>query len=154
MRQPRVPGRAGRRIKRRREALAQRLYPRLRRNELLVADRGFYPYHAWDTAAATGAALVWRAPTQLSLPVLKVLHDGTYLLLRWMSVVMDSTIRGKRRGRIVTDARTGHTLIDHSDATNANGWPPAQPQPPRSMINSSNAALAPDRSPTTDAWAP
>jgi hypothetical protein len=32
---------------------------------LLTADRGFYPWQAWDTATATGAALQWRAPTQL-----------------------------------------------------------------------------------------
>lgn len=61
------------------KTLAQRLYPRLRRDQLLVADRGFYSYQAWDTAAATGAALLWRAPTQLNLPVVRVLPDGTYL---------------------------------------------------------------------------
>ena len=38
--------------------LAQRLYPRLRADELLTADRGFYSWTAWDTAAATGAALL------------------------------------------------------------------------------------------------
>ena len=51
------------------KTLAQRLYPRLRADELLTADRGFYSWQAWDTATATGAALVWRAPTQLDLPV-------------------------------------------------------------------------------------
>ena len=61
------------------KTLAQRLYPRLRADELLVADRGFYSWQAWDTAAATGAALLWRAPTQLALPVIRVLPDGTYL---------------------------------------------------------------------------
>ena len=48
--------------------LAARLYPRLRADELLTADRGFYSWPAWDSAAATGAALLWRAPTQLSCP--------------------------------------------------------------------------------------
>ena len=47
--------------------MAQRLYPRLRADELLRADRGFYSWQAWDTAAATGAALLWRPPTQLEL---------------------------------------------------------------------------------------
>ena len=61
------------------KTLAQRLYPRLRADELLTADRGFYSWQAWDTAAATGAALLWRAPTQLELPVVRVLPDGTYL---------------------------------------------------------------------------
>ena len=32
------------------------------------------PGQAWDTAAATGAALLWRAPTQLELPVVRVLR--------------------------------------------------------------------------------
>ena len=53
------------------KTLAQRLYPRLRGDELLTADRGFYSWDAWDTAQATGAALLWRAPTQLELPVLR-----------------------------------------------------------------------------------
>lgn len=61
------------------KTLAQRLYPRLRADELLTADRGFYSWAAWDAAAATGAALLWRAPTQLNLPVVAVLGDGTYL---------------------------------------------------------------------------
>jgi len=61
------------------KTLAQRLYPRLRADELLTADRGFYSWTAWDTAQATGAALLWRAPTQLDLPVVTVLPDGTYL---------------------------------------------------------------------------
>ena len=101
--------------------LAQRLYPRLRTDQLLVADRGFYSYKAWDTAAATGAALLWRAPTQLALPVVRVLPDGTYL-----SVVMDSAIRGARRERIVADAKAGDDLTDHPDATDENGWPLAR----------------------------
>jgi hypothetical protein len=42
------------------QTLAQRLYPRLRRDELLTADRGFYSFRAWSTAADTGAALLWR----------------------------------------------------------------------------------------------
>src|SRR5512144_623554 len=61
------------------KTLAQRLYPRLRDDELLTADRNFYSWQAWDTAQATGAALVWRAPTQLDLPIVTVLPDGTYL---------------------------------------------------------------------------
>jgi hypothetical protein len=58
------------------KTLANRLYPRLRRDELLTADRNFYSFDAWGLAAGTGAALLWRAPTQLRLPVVKVLSDG------------------------------------------------------------------------------
>jgi len=36
------------------KTLAARLLPRLRADELLTADRGFYSWPAWDTATATG----------------------------------------------------------------------------------------------------
>ena len=103
------------------KTLAQRLYPRLRRDELLTADRGFYSWQAWDAAAATGAALLWRAPTQLRLPVVRVLQDGTYL-----TVVMDSGIRGPRREAIVAAARAGHDLAQLPEAVGGHGWPAAR----------------------------
>ena len=56
------------------KTLAGRLYPRLRPEELLTADRNFYSFDAWAGAVRTGAALLWRAPTQLRLPV--VVHLG------------------------------------------------------------------------------
>ena len=87
--------------------VAQRLYPRLRADELLTADRGFYSWDAWDTAQATGAALLWRAPTQLELPVLGVLGDGTYL-----TVLIQPSVRGRRRERLLTAARDGRDLTD------------------------------------------
>ena len=85
------------------QTLAQRLYPRLLADELLTADRNFYSWPAWDTAAATGAALLWRAPTQLTLPIVTVLADGTYL-----TVLINPKVRGAgRRERILTAARDG-----------------------------------------------
>ena len=59
--------------------LARQLYPRLRSDEVLLADRGFYSYTAFTAAAATGADLIWRAPTGLGLPVIATLADGSYL---------------------------------------------------------------------------
>lgn len=103
------------------KTLAARLYPRLRGDELLTADRGFYSFTAWDAAAATGAALLWRAPTQLDLPVVRVLPDGTYL-----SVVMDSKVRGRRRERILAAARAGVDLAGHPDALDERGLPVAR----------------------------
>ena len=46
------------------KTLAQRLYPRLRTDELLTADRGFYSWPAWDTAAGDrgGAAVAGPDP--------------------------------------------------------------------------------------------
>src|SRR6516225_2192103 len=40
-------------------ALARRLYPGLDRDWLLIADRNFYSFAGWCTAADTGAALLW-----------------------------------------------------------------------------------------------
>jgi Insertion element 4 transposase N-terminal len=87
------------------KTLAGRLYPRLRPDELLTADRNFYSFDAWADAVRTGAALLWRAPTQLRLPVVAVLADGTYT-----SVVIDPTIRGTRRERLIAAARAGTSL--------------------------------------------
>lgn len=103
------------------KTLAQRLYPRLRGDELLTADRGFYSFPAWDSAAATGAALLWRAPTQLTLPLVRILPDGTYL-----TVVMDSAIRGPRRDRILAAARAGQDLAEDPDAAGKHGRPVAR----------------------------
>jgi len=74
------------------KTLAKGLYGRLRGDELLTADRNFYSFEAWDLATRSGAALLWRAPTQLRLPAVKVLSDGTYL-----SVLINPAIRGARR---------------------------------------------------------
>lgn len=74
------------------KTLAKGLYGRLRADELLTADRNFYSFEAWDLASRSGAALLWRAPTQLELPVVKVLSDGTYL-----SVLINPVIGGARR---------------------------------------------------------
>jgi hypothetical protein len=87
------------------QTLAARLYPRLRRDELLTADRGFYSFDAWCAAAGAGAALLWRAPTGLRLPVVRVLADGTYT-----SVLIHPKIRGARRERVLAAAQAGADL--------------------------------------------
>jgi hypothetical protein len=87
------------------KTLANRLYPRLKRDELLTADRNFYSFDAWGLAVGTGAALLWRAPTQLRLPVVAVLRDGTYT-----AVLVNPKLRGARRERVVEAARAGEEL--------------------------------------------
>ena len=53
---------------------------------LCVADRGFLGVDLWRQAAATGAALLWRAKAVLRLPVLERFADGSYRSeLRWNS---------------------------------------------------------------------
>jgi hypothetical protein len=76
----------------------------------LTADRNFYSFDAWGLAARSGAALLWRAPTGLGLPVVKVLPDGTYL-----AVLVNPAVRGVRRERILAAARAGHEVDpDHA----------------------------------------
>src|SRR6266496_3484663 len=70
---------------------------------------------------ATGAELLWRAPTQLRLPVVRVLEDGT-----WLTVVMDPAIRGARREAILAAARAGNDLAELPDAVGEHGWPAAR----------------------------
>jgi hypothetical protein len=84
------------------KTLAMPLLGRLGADWLLTADRNFYGFPAWRSAADTGAGLCWRAPGQLKLPVLDVLADGTYLTL-----LIDSTVKGRRREAIWEAARTG-----------------------------------------------
>jgi hypothetical protein len=99
------------------KTLAMPLYARLRRGELLTADRNFYSFDAWDRAAATGADLLWRAPTGLGLPMVRVLADGTYL-----TVLIKPSVRGARRDRILAAARAG-ALDDCADAADDRGLP-------------------------------
>jgi hypothetical protein len=92
------------------KTLANRLYPRLRCDELLTADRNFYSFQGWGLAANTGAALLWRAPTQLALPVVRVLCDGTYL-----TVLINPAIHGARR-RAAIPATAGELAHGEPDA--------------------------------------
>jgi hypothetical protein len=78
------------------KTLANGLYQRLRPDELLTADRNFYSFTAWDLASRSGAGLLWRAPTGLALPVVKVLTDGTYL-----SVLINPKIRSSRHRKTI-----------------------------------------------------
>lgn len=54
------------------------LFPTLKPDMLLLADRGFYSYDLWTAAAETNAHLLWRIKNDLKLPVLEVLPDGSY----------------------------------------------------------------------------
>src|SRR5262245_46906671 len=59
--------------------LARRLFEQLRAGILLIADRGFVGFDLWAEAAATGADLLWRVKSNMVLPVLQLLPDGSYL---------------------------------------------------------------------------
>ncbi len=67
-------------------ALKTAVLPALTADMLVLADRGFLSFDLWRPAAATGAALVWRASAHLRLPVLERYADGSYRSeLRWNS---------------------------------------------------------------------
>lgn len=88
------------------KTLARRLYAQLQPGEILTADRNFYSFTDWGLAVETGAQLLWRAPTGLGLPVVKILPDGTYL-----SVLINPQIRSRaRREQLLAAATAGEDL--------------------------------------------
>ena len=60
-------------------ALARQLVTRLTPGMLCLADRGFYGFNLWQTAAGTGAGLLWRMRSSQRLDPIEVLTDGSYL---------------------------------------------------------------------------
>jgi hypothetical protein len=58
--------------------LAAQLWERLEPGMLVLADRLFYGFQAWQAARSSGAELLWRAKSNLVLPVDEVLADGSY----------------------------------------------------------------------------
>jgi hypothetical protein len=87
------------------QSLARELYPRLEEDWLLIADRNFCNWDDWCTAAGTGAALLWRVRSDLRLPVLELLGDGSY-----RSVLVRRGIERGARARLVEAARGGGDL--------------------------------------------
>jgi len=87
------------------QSLARRLYARLAEDWLLIADRNFYNWADWCTAADSGAALLWRVKSDLTLPVLELLPDGSY-----RSVLISPKITGKARELLIGAARAGEDL--------------------------------------------
>ena len=72
------------------QSLARGIYRRLEEDWLLIADRNFYNWQDWKAAASSGAALLWRVKSDLVLPVLEILPDGSY-----RSVLVSPRIEGK-----------------------------------------------------------
>ena len=93
------------------KAMASELLPGwLRKDMLVMADRGFYSFKLWASAGASGAALLWRVSSTLKLTVQQVLSDGSYL-----STVFDSEDGARRHGRAVRVIE--YTLQDSAIAT-------------------------------------
>ena len=66
--------------------LARAVLPALRPDMVCLADRYFLGFDLWQQAAATGAALVWRAKASQVFPMEGRCADGSYRSsLRWNS---------------------------------------------------------------------
>ena len=87
------------------QSLARELYPQLEEDWLLIADRNFYNWQDWCTAADTGAALLWRVKADLTLQPLEFHRDGSYT-----SVLVNPKIRGGARQKLIHAARAGEDL--------------------------------------------
>jgi hypothetical protein len=61
------------------QTLAADLIDSMTAGTLVLADRGFAGIQLMSAAAATGAELLWRMPSNFALTVEQVLPDGTYL---------------------------------------------------------------------------
>ena len=88
------------------QSLARRLYPRLEEDWLLIADRNFYNWQDWGAAAGTGAALLWRVRSDLRLPVLEPLPDGSCTSV----LITPKITRPESRERAIGAARAGEAL--------------------------------------------
>jgi len=87
------------------QSLARQLLPQLEPDWLLLADRNFYCFKDWCTAADTGAALVWRVKSDIRLPVLELLPDGSC-----RSVLVNPKITWNRRAALPGAAGRGQDL--------------------------------------------
>ena len=70
---------------------------RLPADALCLADRNFFSYVLWNTALATGAALLWRVPNNLILPKLRRFSDGSYL----STIYPSSKARAKNKNGVL-----------------------------------------------------
>ncbi len=76
----------------REQALARQLLARLGPGDLLAADRNFLSHGLLAEVLAAGVHVLWRAKSDVDLPVLDVLPDGT-----WLSRIADPAASRKMR---------------------------------------------------------
>src|SRR5574341_835636 len=89
------------------KTLTARLLGAFEPGMLVTADRNFYSYQLWQAARATGADLLWRVKTNVELPVLAPLGDGS-----WRSMVINPKLQGARRDRLIARVRAGQPISD------------------------------------------
>jgi hypothetical protein len=72
---------------------------------LVIADRNFYSFDLWRQALDTGADLLWRVTSTVTLPVVEPLPDGSY-----RSAVINPAIRRARRVELLEQIRRGGSV--------------------------------------------
>ncbi|WP_425550425.1 IS4 family transposase, partial [Actinopolymorpha pittospori] len=98
--------------------LVRRLLPALEPGMLVLADRRFYSYKLWCEVLEVGADLLFRVTSNMILPVLEVLPDGSY-----RSVLLDSDIQSQVRRRAKRRARPGDGPLGNPEVVEAVGTP-------------------------------
>jgi hypothetical protein len=87
------------------QCLARDLLSRLEEGWLVLADRNFCCWKDWCAAADAGAELLWRIKSDILVPVLEPLPDGSY-----RSVLIAPGITGRKRESLIEAARGGGDL--------------------------------------------
>ena len=95
------------------QPLARQLLPRLRPGDLLLADRNFLSHGLLADVLATGAHVLWRAKSDVDLPVLEVLPDGTYLSRIADPAASAAAAQGRRPGGHPGHHRPRHRVLRH-----------------------------------------
>lgn len=72
---------------------------------LVIVDRNFYSFQLWKQALDTGADLLWRVQSSVTLPVIEPLPAGSY-----RSMVINPKITGARRTTLIDQVRRGHQI--------------------------------------------
>jgi Insertion element 4 transposase N-terminal/Transposase DDE domain len=82
------------------QPLARQLLGKLSRGDLLLADRNFLSHGLLGDVLAAGLHVLWRAKSDVDLPVLEVLPDGT-----WLSRIADPAASRRIRRRKGADTK-------------------------------------------------
>ena len=91
------------------QPLARQLLGKLAPGDLLLADRNFLSHGLLKDVLATGVHVLWRAKSDVDLPVLQVLADGT-----WLSRIADPAVsRRMRRNGAEPEGHSRHHRPRH-----------------------------------------
>jgi len=85
--------------------LLPRLFSSFTPDMLVMTDRNFYSFTLWQQALATGADLLWRVKSTVTLPMLEPLEDGGY-----RSALINPKISGNRRKKLLDRLHAGEPV--------------------------------------------